>query len=309
MSVSTSAGSKWRSLCRRSPGWSWPGSYRRGAGGGSGASLASTADAGRRWAGRRGPSAPRGRPVRGRRSSCSRAPAGKTSVEREPRGPRVPDRGRGVAQPRAARRSPPRRSAPPSTTWSSIGSRGSPASKRRHQQRAVRRQRRPAAGHRGGQRAGRRAAARPAARRDCRRRLRRAGHAAAGGRTFTAADGRGPAPWAIVNGSHGRCLWPGRDAVGRRFALGPAAAARAWSTVVGVVGDMRRQGLFRVLVPQMFEPIAQALLLTCDPRRADVAGRSACRAGVLSCRRAQRRAGRRARSGGVRRRSAGLGCC
>ena len=79
-----------------------------------------------------------------------------------------------------------------------------------------------------------------------------------GGRTFTAADGRGPARVAIVNAAMAGRLWPGRDAVGRRFALGPSAADPAWFTVVGVVGDMRRQGLETAPVPQMFEPVAQA---------------------------------------------------
>ena len=79
-----------------------------------------------------------------------------------------------------------------------------------------------------------------------------------GGRTFTAADGRGAARVAIVNAAMAGRLWPGRDAVGRRFALGPPAAEPAWFTVVGVVGDMRRQGLETAPVPQMFEPVAQA---------------------------------------------------
>jgi len=79
-----------------------------------------------------------------------------------------------------------------------------------------------------------------------------------GGRTFTAADGRGAARVAIVNAAMAGRLWPGRDAVGRRFALGPPVATPAWFTVVGVVGDMRRQGLETAPVPQMFEPVAQA---------------------------------------------------
>jgi ABC-type antimicrobial peptide transport system permease subunit len=53
-------------------------------------------------------------------------------------------------------------------------------------------------------------------------------------------------------------LWPGRDPVGRRFALGRPGPGVPWFTVVGVVGDMRRQGLDAAPVPQMFEPIAQA---------------------------------------------------
>ena len=47
-----------------------------------------------------------------------------------------------------------------------------------------------------------------------------------------------------------------RDAVGRRFAFGQPRVAADWFTVVGVVGDMRRQGLETAPVPQMFEPAA-----------------------------------------------------
>jgi predicted permease len=79
-----------------------------------------------------------------------------------------------------------------------------------------------------------------------------------GGRPFTAADGRGGTPVAIVNAAMASRLWPGRDAVGRRFALGPPGPAAPWFTVVGVVADMRRQGLEIAPVPQMFEPVAQA---------------------------------------------------
>ncbi len=77
------------------------------------------------------------------------------------------------------------------------------------------------------------------------------------GRAFTPADGRTPGLVAIVNAAMANRLWPGRDPIGRRFALGPPAAAPAWFTVVGVVADMRRQGLEIVPVPQMFEPVAQ----------------------------------------------------
>jgi ABC-type lipoprotein release transport system permease subunit len=45
--------------------------------------------------------------------------------------------------------------------------------------------------------------------------------------------------------------------LGRRFKLGSADSDRAWFTVVGVVGDMRRQGLEHDPIPQMFEPLAQ----------------------------------------------------
>ena len=55
----------------------------------------------------------------------------------------------------------------------------------------------------------------------------------------------------------------GRDPVGKRFKLGPGDSDSPWFTVVGVVGDMRRQGLENEPIPQMFEPMAQN-----PPRRA-----------------------------------------
>ena len=83
------------------------------------------------------------------------------------------------------------------------------------------------------------------------------------GRFFSDADGPDSPPVAIINETMARQLWPGRDPVGKRFKRGPEQTASAWFTVVGVVGDMRRQGLEKDPIPQMFEPLAQN-----PPRRA-----------------------------------------
>jgi predicted permease len=77
------------------------------------------------------------------------------------------------------------------------------------------------------------------------------------GRIFSAEDGPDAPRVAIVNDAMARRLWPGREPVGRRFKVGPVDSDRAWFTVVGVVGDMRRQGLENEPIPQMFEPLAQ----------------------------------------------------
>jgi putative ABC transport system permease protein len=45
--------------------------------------------------------------------------------------------------------------------------------------------------------------------------------------------------------------------MGKRFKLGPGDSGAPWFTVVGIVGDMRRQGLENEPIPQMFEPLAQ----------------------------------------------------
>jgi putative ABC transport system permease protein len=76
------------------------------------------------------------------------------------------------------------------------------------------------------------------------------------GRFFSNADGGSP-PVAIINQAMSRQVWAGRDPVGKRFKIGGVNSQNPWFTVVGVVGDMRRQGLEKEPIPQMFEPLAQ----------------------------------------------------
>jgi len=77
------------------------------------------------------------------------------------------------------------------------------------------------------------------------------------GRFLSIWDGPGGTPVAIINDAMARRSWPGQDPVGRRFKLGPQDSDRPWFTVVGVVADMRRQGLEREPFPQMFVSLAQ----------------------------------------------------
>ncbi len=77
------------------------------------------------------------------------------------------------------------------------------------------------------------------------------------GRMFAVTDGRSGPNVAIINQSMARRLWPRQDSVGRRFRLGSADSNAPWFTVVGVVGDMRRQGPEHEAIAQMFEPLAQ----------------------------------------------------
>lgn len=77
------------------------------------------------------------------------------------------------------------------------------------------------------------------------------------GRVFSTED-RPEAPRvAIINDALARRSWPGQDPVGRRLRLGPESSGGPWFTVVGVVADMRRQGLEREALPQMFVSLAQ----------------------------------------------------
>src|SRR4029079_7761410 len=76
------------------------------------------------------------------------------------------------------------------------------------------------------------------------------------GRFLSSGDGPDAPRVAIVNDAMARRAWPGEDPVGRRFKFGPADSDSGWYTVVGVVGDMRRQGLEREPLPQIFESLA-----------------------------------------------------
>jgi putative ABC transport system permease protein len=77
------------------------------------------------------------------------------------------------------------------------------------------------------------------------------------GRAFSSEHGANAPPAAIVNETMAQRLWAGQDPVGKRFKFGPQASNAPWFTVVGVVGDMRRQSPEMEPGPQMFEPVAQ----------------------------------------------------
>jgi putative ABC transport system permease protein len=62
---------------------------------------------------------------------------------------------------------------------------------------------------------------------------------------------------AIVSDAMARRSWPGQDPVGRRFMFGARDSGAPWFIVVGVVGDMRRQGPEREALPQIFVSLAQ----------------------------------------------------
>ncbi len=74
------------------------------------------------------------------------------------------------------------------------------------------------------------------------------------GRVFQNEDSRNSTPVAIVNETMARAYWPGEDPIGKRFRFRPTTP---WLTVIGVTGDMRRQGIERQIAPQVFRPHAQ----------------------------------------------------
>jgi predicted permease len=78
------------------------------------------------------------------------------------------------------------------------------------------------------------------------------------GRFFSVGDRPDAPPVAIINEAMARSAWPEQDPVGRRFMVGPPDSDGPWLTVVGVVGDMRRQGLERKALPQIFVSLTQS---------------------------------------------------
>ena len=77
------------------------------------------------------------------------------------------------------------------------------------------------------------------------------------GRFFSIGD-RPEAPRvAIINDAMARRSWSGHDPVGRRFKFVLRDSDGPWYTVVGVVGNMRRQGQEREALPQIFVSLAQ----------------------------------------------------
>ena len=81
------------------------------------------------------------------------------------------------------------------------------------------------------------------------------------GRDFTPQDTRERTFVAIVNETLARTLWPDENAIGKRFACcesGPKGRMDpVWHEVVGVVADVRAQGLDRQAQPSFYIPVAQ----------------------------------------------------
>jgi putative ABC transport system permease protein len=73
------------------------------------------------------------------------------------------------------------------------------------------------------------------------------------GRFFTEDDQEGKTRVAIVDKSTARRYWPDRDALGRRLRMGDGA----WMTIVGVVNDIKQDGLDTTGLPHVYVPMYQ----------------------------------------------------
>jgi putative ABC transport system permease protein len=75
------------------------------------------------------------------------------------------------------------------------------------------------------------------------------------GRGFSAADVGGGDPVVLIAETFARRWWPGVDPIGTRIRIGGPTAK--WLTVVGVVGDVRHEGLDVGLTNQIYVPFSQ----------------------------------------------------
>jgi predicted permease len=71
------------------------------------------------------------------------------------------------------------------------------------------------------------------------------------GRLFGPTDGPGAPPVAVINETMARKLFPDQDPVGQHVRTGPNATG-PWTTIIGVIGDIRHGGLEEVPQPEFY---------------------------------------------------------
>ncbi len=77
------------------------------------------------------------------------------------------------------------------------------------------------------------------------------------GRAIDARDTAASAPIALINQTLARQLFPDRNAVGERLKIVNPEQSPEWRTIVGVVGDLKYQGLGEDPRPTLYTPFAQ----------------------------------------------------
>ena len=71
------------------------------------------------------------------------------------------------------------------------------------------------------------------------------------GRDFNNTDGPSAPPVAVINETMARRLFPNQDPIGQRVRTGPNATG-PWTTIIGVIGDIRHGGLEEEPQPEMY---------------------------------------------------------
>lgn len=77
------------------------------------------------------------------------------------------------------------------------------------------------------------------------------------GRAIRASDDEHGMPVALVNEELAKAYWPGQDPIGRRFKIGGGGQPRPWVTVVGIVRDVRHNGVTGIVKEKFYVPHAQ----------------------------------------------------
>jgi putative ABC transport system permease protein len=77
------------------------------------------------------------------------------------------------------------------------------------------------------------------------------------GRIFTKQDGRDATPVGVINEAMARRYWPGEDPIGKRFRVQGPIDQNPWTTIVGVVGDVKHAGLDQDPAPTLYRPHQQ----------------------------------------------------
>ena len=80
------------------------------------------------------------------------------------------------------------------------------------------------------------------------------------GRRLEASDGLDAPPVALINETMAEAYWPGQDPIGRRIRQG--GPTRPWVTVVGIVADVRHNGLEVAIKEKFYRPHTQWPLST-----------------------------------------------
>src|SRR5215510_7483015 len=77
------------------------------------------------------------------------------------------------------------------------------------------------------------------------------------GRIFTEQDGQEATPVGIINEAMARRYWPDEDPIGERFRMQAPISVMPWTTIVGVVGDVKHAGLDQDPSPAVYRPHQQ----------------------------------------------------
>jgi len=77
------------------------------------------------------------------------------------------------------------------------------------------------------------------------------------GRAFTWADDENSPEVAIVNEGMARRYWPGEDAIGKRVSINDRDGQPVWRQIVGVVNDVKHDGLTAATRPHIYIPTMQ----------------------------------------------------